>query len=384
MRAFAMKAKGFSFTFFATLLLGFFSIAILGVEGGRISPDLYQSFFWLKVSTSVVCVLLAAILYFRGVNDLLVSIFFTTCVAYSLSMMWYAPLYEISYVQFAVGCAFIPLRRRWLFPVFFGLGLLGILLTYVLQDRLGWVLPKVTRSDWMFVSLIFFLLAAIIQKFAIENERRRLDRLKRFAMIGREATRLLHDLKGLLSSPVLLLDAIQESKDEPHQREVEALVRDLRHALGAIQSIHLMVSGGEGQQRLNVLDALKSSTVAIKRRLAKVTIKWPQPRFVRAVPSNVHSVFFSAFVFALECFERCSSSQPEIAISWRDQDRCLVFSINAPADESNCADHIELVSDDLVSIGAKLEIESNERMTTYKIHFNEVSNELDEGTDATA
>lgn len=104
-------------------------------------------FVSLKLLFGFICLMIAILFYLRPFRDLYAAIFYVVGIAYSITFSWFAPLYEIAFLQIALGSAFFPVTRKWLFPVIFGIGQVGHLLTYYLQNLWGGRSPNLANIN---------------------------------------------------------------------------------------------------------------------------------------------------------------------------------------------------------------------------------------------
>ncbi|MBC7372246.1 MAG: ATP-binding protein [Bdellovibrionaceae bacterium] len=258
-------------------------------------------------------------------------VLFINMISYCWVMMWFAPLYEFAYLQIAVGCSFLRLKRNWIFPLAFGIGLIGYYVNYAIQDRIGWQLPPATRSDFVWIMFIVFMLSWFIQKFAIGAMRADQDRHSRFSLIGREATRLTHDIKGLTSSPMLIVDSLRQKNRDLSLRDYEnqmvVLADDMENIREVLKSIQRLVTIEDFITIVDVNEALRGPMKIFARRLAKVRLVTPEAKMIKGHPDRLHSLFFNLILNSIEAFERNSTAAPEIHMSW--QENTFVFSDNA-------------------------------------------------------
>ncbi|RYZ65108.1 MAG: ATP-binding protein, partial [Proteobacteria bacterium] len=207
---------------------------------------LQDIFFWAKIFYGVISIAEGVYVQWRGLSDKSAVVMLTTFITCCWVMMWFAPLYEFAYLQCAVGSSFLKLKRTWIFPVAWGIGLAGFLANYTIQDRIGWTLPPIMRSDLVWIMFIVFALSWFIQKFAIGAMRTEQDRHSRFSLIGREATRLTHDIKGLISSPMLIVDSLRQKDRQlslkDYEKQMVLLADDMENIREVLKSIQRLVT----------------------------------------------------------------------------------------------------------------------------------------------
>lgn len=343
-----------------------------------IYPDVYrvEEHFQMAFLAGKFVFILATIalsIYFykkpQNQSDLPKAILFMLCIGYCLTMMWFLPLYEAAYLQCAIGCAFVKTRRQWLFPAIFGAGIVGFTAVYEAQDRLKWSIPPPSRKDWITIILFFFLLTWLIQKYAINTSRRDKEKLLRLSRIGHETQRLLHDVKGMLSSPILIFESINDDNSqwtfEGYKAQVKNLSNEMKHVRDVLRSINLMSKPQLEMGDVCISRAFANAVQILERRLMHIQLHAPESRVVHSDEDVLRSVFFNLLLNSLEAFERNKAESPTIRVSWSNGD--LLYQDNAGTagvsekDGGNSGIGLELASTDLNNMGVltKVSFESN-------------------------
>ena len=350
----------------------------------RLDPPLLGYYLALKISWIMINFGFGIYFYRHEVTDRSASMLILSLILFTLSMMWFLPLYEIAYFQGAIGTAFLRYKRPWIFPTTFFMGFLGVVATYKAQESLHWHLPPIKQSDWISTVFLFFVLAWCIQKFSIHAKLKERDRLLRFSIIGKETTRLIHDLKGVLSSPLLILESfkhkdLQPLSPEHQERQMALLIQDMDNVRETIKGIHRLVVHEDRFAQVDLSEVIQGSMKVLERRLASIEVKWPEGSFVRGKRDRLHSVFFNLFLNSLEAFERKGSCEnKKIEIFWRK--KTLVFQDNAGGLESDINKSmkglgsglgIELVQNDLSHMNARFKLTSTPPYTVAEISFGE-------------
>lgn len=298
------------------LHLSFCAIAFSFDEYGRVFPEWRITFLFLKGVYCVGGLALAFYYYKKGANDLSLGIFMALLNIYVVTLMWLAPLYEMAYLQSAVACAFFRFRRAWLYPTIFGVGLAGILYTYHLQTALAWKLPPDTRADWVLISLVMLVVAALIQRFAINQSLFERERVERLGNLGHEALRILHDVKGLSSTPLLISQRLSDDEALGElAREIEGVQRFLR-ATQRLVNVH-------GQARaVDVRQLLDMAVETLRQRMGNVRIELPpDSRLIDCDPNRLFSVFYNVLLILVE--SGATTAAKERAIVARFDGQCL-------------------------------------------------------------
>lgn len=374
--AIAMKSKRWNYHVIGVLLMGIMCFAhLLSGEQSRVFLEFVSFYFWLKIGFGIFFVAIAAWIFRFEATDAPLTVFMASAISYCLIFMWLTPMYEIAYLQVAIGSAFFRLRRPWIFPLLFGSGFVGVLSNHYWQTKLKWPLPSVTQSDWAFAVFVFFALAWAIQKYVIGTFRREQERLARFAAIGKEATRLIHDIKGLLSSPILLIDALNEqarrAPSGPYDEQLRLLAKDMDGVRDVAKSINRLVLLNDQVESVDVRMSIEDSLRILERRLHHVHVNLPESRWIRGNHERLQSIFFNLMLNAIEAFESAGTLNPRIDISWNGP--ALEFRNNCEFENIQKTHGtglgLEIVAEDLEKIGARFEIISGTAETIVHIVF---------------
>lgn len=360
------------------------AVLIIGAfEHTRVAPELRTIFLIVRSAYGLSALFFMFYFYKNEISDASASIFSGIMLSYFLCMMWFLPMYEISYIQCGIGVAFLRFKRNWIFPLMYFIAWIAIFFNYHLQESFNWTLPPVAKSDWFFTTFIFFLLGWGIQKFAISAANNERDRLIRFSVIGKETTRLTHDLKGLLSSPLMIIEAFR-SKDmnfppDFYEKQMSLLIGDMDNVREAIKSLNRLAVIEESVQVLNIADVIKGSMRVLERRLSGIKVVLPEGRLIESNPARLHSVFFNLILNSIEAFERNKTQEDKcIEIFWEGttlhiRDNAGGLSTDNVARTSlkglGSGLGLELVMNDLKKVNALFKISSTVPFTTVEIKF---------------
>lgn len=362
----AMKNRYYLYPVLGAIILSTTSLLTIYPDVLRVRADLQTLFVAMKLAYSTLGYSLA--LYFfrtKQVEDLASSMLFLLCILYCLSMIWFLPLYEFAYVQCAIGAAFLKTKRKWIFPVMFGAGALGYLTTYALQAHLNWALPEATRKDWVLVVLVCFFLAWIIQRYAIDISRKEKEKILRLSRIGHETNRLLHDVKGMISSPLLIAESITMnshtwSQDE-QRLQAQRLTDEIRHVREMLRSINQISKTSPVLGPVCVRHLLERNLKVLARRLSGIEIDLPRPHTVVSDENILHSAFFNLLLNSIEAFEYNKTPKPKIEAWWEGS--TLVYRDNAGTTNEaslyggNSGLGLEILKTDLDNLGVLYKID---------------------------
>lgn len=338
----------------------------------------HQKNIYIAFRAAYTALMLISFIYFylRPFGDVSGGIFNAICLSYVVSMMWFMPLYEAAYFEMSIGCAFLGFKRGWIHPLLSFLGFVAIIVTYRIQDHIGWTLPAWDRQDWIATVAIFFGLSWAIQKFAITAHRRDADNWRRFGVIGRDAARLTHDLKGLLSSPMLILESLKNKNmaltEEFYERQISLLIKDMEHVRETMKGIIRLAIVDEKIQSVDVNHTIENVFSLLERRFKKIEISKPEKRIVSGNSERLHSIFFNLAINSLQAFEeRKRGDGSKIEIYWEKD--TLIFKDNAGGISEKYINGqglgLELIRSDVLMMGAEFKIYSEQEYTFAEIKF---------------
>lgn len=342
----------FSYPVYATLLFSIFSFSHALIEADRFAGAAKPVFVAAKLLFGIAGFYAGYEYWRRPDRDWISVYFFTVTVVYSIFFMWLAPLYEVAYLQCAIGCAFIRVQNRNLFVYIFGLGLLGIYATYFFQDRMGWTVPPAARVDWLFITIIFFLLTWMIQKYAVRAFRNQEDRLSRLSLVGTEASILLREVEARLQTP---LDLAHSATEEEMAGLLQTIQAELKVAQTTLKSFRA-TTGLAGAITEFDLIALWSETLdRLRSRLKNVEVSLPKAQAIVTSDREIlRSVFFNLLLNSIEFAEAKQRAIKRLEISWRDgvlsySDGGKISSVAQPAADRGMG--LNIIREDLKRLG---------------------------------
>ncbi len=363
--------RQFSYPVYAALLFASFSWSHALIEAGRFEGVSKVVFVTAKILFGIAGYFAAYEFWRRPDRDWLVGSFFALTIVYSVFFMWLAPLYEVAYLQCAIGCAFFKVRNQNLFVIAFGIGLLGIYVTYAAQDSLHWTVPPASRVDWVFIAVIFFLLTWMIQKYAVSAFRRQEDRLSRLSLVGSEASTLLREVEARLQVP---LDLSKSSTGAEMTEVMRAIQAELKVAQVTLRSFRAKTGASVVTTEVDVIDLWSETFGRLQSRLGSTAILLPPgPVIVKSDREILRSVFFNLLLNSVEFAERRQTTLARIVISW--EGHCLSY---ADGNHINLAgEHarddrglgLEIIREDLKRLNIRFEIEHQAGVSISKLWF---------------
>jgi hypothetical protein len=200
---------------FSLLIFSFFTSVVLLSELPLIPESQRPLYAFVKLIFVLGCLPLAYFINKNPTSQPLNALVAINWLAYSIHGQFYRPLYIFSFCQVAVMLSFIFPLSKTVFRWIIGTGL--VLFTAVLFYRWQQFVEESqhpAKSDILLVILAFTVIAWVSNTFFTSERLFREEAVLKFAKIGTQTSRIVHDLKGLTSSPLLYLQII-ESKLPP-------------------------------------------------------------------------------------------------------------------------------------------------------------------------
>lgn len=250
----------------------------------------------------------------RQTTDLAMGLlFFAVCFQVTTSGL-YRPLYELGYFQVAMACAFIPTQRKWLFPTIFSIG--AVFVATLVYQREFWKIEiePISNIDMGISVFIFFAIAVIVNSTLTNFRQERSIQMMRLSLLGQHSIQLAHDLKGLLSGPLLHVSALQDRTDEISHAEVKNIIsylkEDLANAGRVLSQMSEMSRTEERVQDIDLKRTVDSTLVLFQRRFANVQVHVDCEGKIKTDPRRFQFILFNAL---LNCAEQMARSAPSSA-----------------------------------------------------------------------
>lgn len=264
--------------------------------------------------------------YKRQENDFVIGFFFFTGCFQVFTSGLFRPLYEIGYFQVAMAAAFINTRNKWIYAVIFGIGAIFISTLHFWRGLLGITLDPISYTDLAVATFLFFFIAAAIYYiFANIREERSVQNM-RLSLLGQHSIQLAHDLKGLLSGPLLHVSALQARTDEVSQAELKNVIaylkEDLANASRVLSQMSEMSRNRDEVMDLDLKRTVDSVMILFQRRFAnaKVDIDIAAKTKIKTDPRRFQFILFNAFLNCAEQMGRrqFGEVQPYIRVTYKD------------------------------------------------------------------
>lgn len=216
----------------------------------------------------------------------------------------FRPTYEYALLPvFIIGAMFIPLQRKFLFPLFACSTLAFCYVYYQNYDRNMLLLTQMNVYDNMW-SFVTFCLTAMIASHVLNFERELRNKAQaRYSLIGTQASAILHDLKNILATPLLQIDHLR-SLIPDQNLQVQTAVSDIEKTLTdaatiAIRFNQMSVLANTEKSLVKISDTISEVKAILNRRLNGVTVEIQGDRSVMADQGFITSLFLNLFMNSL-------------------------------------------------------------------------------------
>jgi signal transduction histidine kinase len=364
------------------MLLSFCCFFFTFTEYNRVFENYREYYLILKISIGLITFILAVLSFYLKPNDILSASMMICCVVYCLCSSWFAPFYEFAYLQTCIGCAFFQTRRRWIFTTVFGFGLAGFLLTYYVQDKIGWDLPPVSRIDYVYSMIVIFILSLLIRQFALKFRYKEDIYNIRMMQIGKESTRVLHDIKGMLSIPRFRIERMlqnQEPTKNELMKELEELETELTNVSKTLKQMNRLILNDSEKNQVALSTVLDQALDMLKYRLADIHIELDASlgKKINIDIDRLRSIFFNLLINSIDAFEKNNLKSKNIRINFEKkliiyEDTAGGFTQNVRNDEffkENSSLGLSLIQYDLEQIGAELSIRKTKLGSRFEMKF---------------
>ncbi len=358
-----------------SFLLGIFSILFWFTERERVFPQLQLQYFIVKMSSAVMA-FISFFLYLRKQNEPANILIIINSIFYVLTNIWFGPIYEISYLQLSIACAFLDLKNKWIYTLFFAIGLVGIYLTYYIQHQINWQKPEPEIIDWISTVFVFFLIGFFVQKFAISQYQSQISQNLKLQLIGYESSKLLHDFKGMISTPVLKIHQLQKKgsnqNDINFQEQLQSIANDLISLTDQIKYINQLIIPDESKQVFYFNTLLEKTIQSLKARLVNIEVQKPIDSIkIESYQNRLQSVLFNLILNSINAFQYSKQISKSITLEWKKNK--LIYKDNAGISLSNAPLNtglgLKMIEYDLKKMNCEFEYEITDIGSVFKITF---------------
>jgi signal transduction histidine kinase len=203
------------------------NIFVVSTEHSLVDPRFYQRYLFLKVSIMVLLAAAGLFIRFRphqALANYFVGVgFFLLCYVST----FFRPLYVIAiFEHFAVFTYAFPVSDLF-FIIFCAGSFLAFAATqYFFWDHLPDSYARLSFPDFLHLDFQFAFIVLFFYFFFVKSRRFQRETEQRLAVIGRNASNIAHDLKGMIMGPNLYLGRLIElvGEDKAASKEIHEML----------------------------------------------------------------------------------------------------------------------------------------------------------------
>lgn len=362
--------------FLALLLVNIFDYLLL-------SRSFFDPFFLTSLLFLAVSLIFVVWLYFNPFSDVIGALMVLHYMLFGSIMGWTHSFYEYGFVVIAVTAAFFRFERSWIYPVVTFIGFLLYLTTFYMQDKVNWTPEPLVMQERVLGFTVLIIFSWCVHYFSVYRVHKEHEQLLRLGIVGYEANRIIHDLKGMLSTPMLMIDSLKSTNrtsenDRWFEEQLQLLIRDMEHIRNVMKGINSLAIQKSELEAFDATDSIKKAMMILDHRLRGVDVSISiESRLVIGRRDLLNSVFFNLFLNSLEAIEGNKVSNPIIKIYCQDEK--IIYEDNAggifiehaglPRKSAGSGIGLKIIAEDLSSMNIDFKIKSFDEGTRFELIF---------------
>lgn len=252
-----------------------------------------------------------------------------TCVSH-----YFRPMYYACFIQTLFAFSFLFFTSRHLHFVLITVKALAYSAFYLYTyDLVKYQQGAETKVDVITTVFIAYGLALIIHHFFTAERGMREMANGRFALLGRHASNIVHDIKGSISIPQIYLSEIQISLENKNYSQVKEYLSKMESSLSrtekTIFDLNQLSRMTEGNDKpFKASECLSDVLDILAKRLHDVEVKISDDFEVKAERGIISSIFLNLILNSIESFKRSKTQNPKIEIRMTGKSRMVSFIDN--------------------------------------------------------
>jgi signal transduction histidine kinase len=255
-------------------------------------------------------------------------------LVYNCAGLFYRPMYGMSFVQTLLGLSFLFFTTRslyfWLSTLKTILFLAFYLLTY---DLVKYRQGSEEKLDFICAIVVTYWLSLLIHHFFSAERGMKEAANDRFALLGRHAGNIVHDIKGSISIPQLYLNEIHKSLENKDYQQVREYLSKMESSLSrtekTIFDLNQLSRMTEGDNKpFKVSEGFSDVLDILAKRLHDIEVKVDGDFEIQGDRGITCSIFLNIILNALESFKRSQTQNPKIEIKINPNSRMISFIDN--------------------------------------------------------
>lgn len=255
-------------------------------------------------------------------------------LVYTCAGHYYRPMYFACFVQALYGFSFLFFTSRRHYFVLSTLKTILFSVFYLLTYNLvKYQQGSETKADFISSIVIAYCLGLIIHHFFTAERGMKEATNDRFALLGRHASNIVHDIKGSISIPNLYLNEAHISLENKDYQKVKEYLSKMASSLSrtekTIFDLNQLSRMTEGSDKpFKVSEGLSDVLDMLAKRLHDVEVKMEGDLEVKGNRGIICSIFLNLILNSLESFKRSRTQNPKIEIKMSPASRTISFIDN--------------------------------------------------------
>lgn len=254
-------------------------------------------------------------------------------LVYSMVGHYYRPLYYACFLQNLYAFSFLFFTSRVLHFVLTSIKTAVFIAFYlVTYDLVKYPQGSETKGDFIAPILIAWALGLLIHHLFTAERGLREAASDRFALLGRHASNIVHDIKGSISIPNLYLKETYRSLENKNYQQVKEYLDKMELSLTrtekTIFDLNQLSRLTEGTKRFQASEGLQDVLDLLMKRLHDVSVQVNGDFEIHGDRGIVCSIFLNLILNSLESFQRNHTQSPKIEIKMNPQSRIISFVDN--------------------------------------------------------
>lgn len=274
------------------LIIGIISVLTIMTELKSVPDSWKLLVIGNRIFTFVVCLLLVFVTISEELKEKHIIILSINYFFYILVGIWFGPLYEIAYAQFAIASIFLKTMKKQTFIIMNSVIVISILISHAIQSKINWEPIHPSNFDLAFIIVTFYGIVYVINRFHFQSEKMSSDLNYRFVFIGKETTKILHDLKGYLINPLILSEITKNQTDEIQiKQNLLQIENEVLHIQSVINNINNLVNTDIKPKKIHLKNFIDETIEAFKREKVKMSVIEEAPDLIiKTIPSRLKNL----------------------------------------------------------------------------------------------
>lgn len=323
--------------FLALVLLGFyFSIAGIFSDVAFIKDTQMVDYYVYGRILFGVLNFIILILHFKKVTlEKLVIAYLVTMMVYSIHGQIFVPCYYLGYIEVLLFVGlFFPIDKKIYrtIAVTSALIMIGVLIEGPSSYSTDPLLVSKFKYDSIMAVLIMTICSVVGHAY-ITLTRKEKDLLyNKFIDIGKNSAFILHDFKGMMSTPILYAKILSENINNKNYdkatKNLEKLNNDLEEIEKYVKEINKLTLPNKGERRetFKLSSTVDSVQILLNKYMDNVSLKLDRDGEITSDPSLLLKILYNLTVNSINEFKVSGKENGVITLELKDN--CIVYKDN--------------------------------------------------------